>query len=99
MQFLINFSLLEFANDLHVFFADRIIFKVIELCRIVTEVQQIDPSFVLLVELLDIALNIEIRSMSFDDYYAYLTILSVSYFLDCSKAHLSISCCLMSLVF
>lgn len=99
MQSLVNFPLLELSNDLHVFLADGAIFEVVEFCGVVAKVQQIDSSFVLLVELFYVILDIEIDSELNGNYRDYLTILSVSYFFDCQRAHLSISCCLISLVF
>ena len=83
MKSLIYFSFLKFTNNLHILFADRVIFEVIEFSGIITEIQQIDLTFVLLVELLYVILDIEIRAECYQYYCAYVTILSVNSFFDC----------------
>lgn len=60
MQSLINFSFLEFPNDFHIFFADGLIFEIIEFGGILTKIKQIDFSFMLLIKLFDIIFDIEV---------------------------------------
>jgi hypothetical protein len=96
---LVDLSFLELPDDLHVLLADGVVLEVVELGRVVGEIQQVDLPFVFGVELLDVLLHVEVVAAYRIPYCASRTILSVIYFLECSLAHLSMFCCLMCMVF
>lgn len=60
MKSLIDFSFLKFSDHFHIFFADGVIFEIIEFSCIIAEIQQIDFSLMLFIELFNIILDIEI---------------------------------------
>lgn len=58
MQSLINFTLLELTNDIHIFFTDSAILEIVEFSRVVGEVEEVDTSLMLFVEAIDVCLHI-----------------------------------------
>lgn len=60
MHFLINFSLLKLPNNFHIFFANRILFEIIEFGGIIREIKKIDSALMLLIKFLNVLLDIEI---------------------------------------
>lgn len=62
VQFLINLSLLELPDNLHILLADRVFLEVIELGGIIRKIKQIDLPLMVLVEPIDILLNIEVMT-------------------------------------
>lgn len=60
MDSLIDFSFLEFSNDFHIFFGDRIFFEIFELGGIVRKIQQINFALMFLIKLLDKSLDIQV---------------------------------------
>jgi len=59
---LIDFSLLELSDDLHIFFADRVIFEIIEFGSILREIQKINPTFMFFIEFAYVFFKIEIET-------------------------------------
>ena len=58
MKSLIYFSLLEFTDDFHIFFADGIVLEVIELSGVLAEVKHVDSTLVILIEIFNVFLDI-----------------------------------------
>lgn len=99
MQSLVDLSLLELADDLHILPAYGALLEIVELGGIVGEVQQVDLSLVFAIELIDIGLHIEVVAGSGEEYLPSRTMRSVSSFLDWPAVHLLMSYCLMFIVF
>lgn len=62
VQTLVDFTFLELADDLHVLLGDGVVLEVVELGGVLREVQQVDASLMLNVELLDEVLHVEVAA-------------------------------------
>lgn len=99
MQSLIDFPLLKLPNDLHVLLANGVLLEIVELGGVVGEIEEVDFALVFIIELFDVLSHVQIVSASPNEYFDSLTILSAIYFLEWEAVHLSISFCLISMVF
>lgn len=100
VELLVDFPLLELADDFHVLLADGVVLEVVELGGVVGEVEQVDLALVLLVELVDVGLHIEVMAALLpNEYLDYRTIFYVSSFFDCPATHFSTYYCFIFIVF